>query len=244
MDYNVEFLSEIKNEIEKEVLYKWYISEENDANNNIKLVDFYDVNVEYEGTEINIYNSYLIKSIEEKGIEKNIQTFYPISENFIEIKLKPFFHNNNNNISYSFVGSNRIIDNILLFIEPKYGDEFSTNDKVIAGGSIGFNYYDAYFKNNIIEDKLYFKLELNNYHYEEILNLVETKTISSIYLKLQGIDGFYAEWDPYYFTNKIKIVSSFENQQIQTNNISSLNLKKLGFVREFKLSFKQSKKIK
>jgi len=135
-------------------------------------------------------------------------------------------------VSYSMMGTNRLLESIRLFIRPLNDD--STEEKCVASGVVSYTSDDGidyYHQPDSLEISIYVRSQ----RYEDLLQLIEDKKYNSIDLRISMASGFYAENHHFVGPDKIKILS--DEQEIIDADL--LEMDRLGVVQEFSLSLKK-----
>ena len=230
MDYDLEYKIEVRKEEKNKVLYEWYIAQIDD-----------------EGKEVGLVTK---KCIPFQGLAsvifKNISYTSTIEINSTEIPKESFqrqiFENNKFEKSeyiggdlvydpddsvtqFSMFGTDRVIENIYLNIYK------SDHPSCFLTGSVSRT---DEFEGFTSPDRISIKVGLVKKQFDEIVEKIQNKSISSIHLQLDNVDGFYANWNPVVSAHYIKVLT--RSHEIEIPKKADTQFKHLGAIGELNLS--------
>ena len=134
-------------------------------------------------------------------------------------------------VSYSFFGTNRIIEKINFSIVEtnQEQDEFCT--------LVGIPCYTTEL-DHLVEtqpDFLGFDVYLKKERFEALVNHIESKVVDSCWMSASLVSGFYSEWKPSISTNFIKILT--QSHVVNGLQDDMFQLDRVGEVRDFSIHF-------
>jgi len=129
--------------------------------------------------------------------------------------------------SFSMFGTNRIVPRFDLNIyEADDGEEDSC-------GIWGCPSYETEidFRNVVEDDCVVITIHLNSKKFNEFVRLIDAKQVSSAYIRLSNVDGFYSDWSPSIKTSDVSILTN--DHVIEGIEGSGVEPPKLGNVGRF-----------
>lgn len=239
MEYLQERKIKINRNTEHKSLYSWCLNEYDEKNTSIQRKDLipFQWRFWFIGASLQLSNKLTVKrdwktDVSDASKTKTIYgNFYSgicmDGENLID------------DVTFSIFGTARIITEFSVTI-----NELSdSNTEEVCW----FNAFPSYvsegpeFQKVIEPDYCGFSIQLGSEKFNELVKLIENRSIDSIRLSASNIDGVYAEWTPTIKTQSAKILTS-------RNIIDDIELKDfegpiVGKVGEFDISFMTQKKL-
>jgi len=108
-------------------------------------------------------------------------------------------------VVFSIFGTTRTIKEFSVSISEVTSDE----DEVCWFTAIpSYELEDAEFQNEIKNDYAGFNIYINSEKFNELVKLVESRSLNSVSFSVKGVDGLYAQWTPTITTSTAKILTS------------------------------------
>lgn len=247
LDHHLDYGIKVCTETEYKTLYKWCIREFDKDGNQVGLDQ-----VPWGWTQrFGVTNLRYVYSVEhedrhipglhpdedaDEALKKKISTK---SEELIFADLSPVDSSSGSFFptSYSMFGTNRRIENFSLRLVP-YDEEFCS----VYGGVSYTSEID--FRDETQDDLLQIAIGISPDRFERLRDLIETKSVTQVFISLNRVAGFYSEWSPSISTNSIKVLASAADQKLVIPDGCKIRPLETGRVGEFKIEFTKSEKLK
>jgi hypothetical protein len=162
----------------------------------------------------------------------------------IKANLQSGFLDNNgllkDRINFSMFGTDRTINNISLRIQ-KLTDE-SENEVCVSDGIVSY-VHEVDFEEEKVNDCLEFTVTLRPSIFNNLVRRIETKSVNNAYLRLSGVDGFYAIWSPSISAHSVKILTLADYHEPENDPSKLSSIPTLRKVEEFDLVFKSQHEL-
>ena len=221
-------------------LYEWCL---NEINNNNKVGDDY---IPFRHSNYFLAQSFRV--LREVSIKKeyNENLVIPKNKTTDDIEIRGYLLPDNHFIKYSMFGTDREINKFEIIIHQNSSKKVKElfDLKIISNLSQEEEWCEL---TGIIEtkhddlelpDSLYLYVFLNEKRFAEIVELIESKKLDKIRLRLGGVNGFYSYWSPSIDTHKIKVLT--KDHIIDTNSDNKTDILRLGYVNEFNIYFESN----
>ena len=221
-------------------LYEWCL---NEINNNNKVGDDY---IPFRHSNYFLAQSFRV--LREVSIKKeyNENLVIPKNKTTDDIEIRGYLLPEDHFIKYSMFGTDREINNFEIVIHKNSSKKIKElfDLKIISNLSQEEEWCEL---TGIIEtkhddlelpDSLYLYVFLNEKRFAEIVELIESKKLDKIRLRLGGVNGFYSYWSPSIDTHKIKVLT--KDHIIDTNGDNKTDILRLGYVNEFNIYFESN----
>jgi hypothetical protein len=153
------------------------------------------------------------------------------------------FHNSDFSlIPFSLFGTKRIIANIKLYIEKINEKNEDAIEKCEMWGSISYD-TEIDWRTKTEADELQINISLNVARFNKLVELIKTQKIDVFRLNLWFVTGLYSTWDPYGYTDTIKVLVNAKDQKVIFPNNCLINLPELGIVERFKILVYQKQEL-
>ena len=234
MDYNLErkvLFCESNNEKNKD---KWTIQEFSEDGITIDgTYEKYNGGAELIASELKVINQVLGTS--EEYSESEFITGVLLNRNN--------FHNSDFIlIPFSLFGTKRKIVNIKLFIEKINDKNEDAIEKCEMWGNISYD-SEIDWRTKTEADELQINISLNVARFNNLVELIKTQKIDVFRLNLWFVTGLYSTWDPYGYTDTIKVLVNAKDQKVIFPNNCLINLPELGIVERFKILVYQKQEL-
>ena len=204
MDYLLERKVKINREPKYSGLYKWSLNEYDDKEQLVggNWIPF-DWRFWFTGTSLHLATNFNIERDFKTEVCKSTQskTIYGKFYSGICIDGK----NLTDEVSFSIFGSTRTIKEFTVFIsEAKEGSE----DVCWFSAFASYETEGADLRKVIEPESAGFDIQLNSIKFNELVKLIETRSIDSVNFSAKNIDGVYAYWTPTIITHQAKFLTS------------------------------------
>lgn len=136
-------------------------------------------------------------------------------------------------VLYSMFGTNRIINHFRLSIRK--ANEGGEKPKCSIIGFVSYT-SESDFRKEITDDDVYVDLILTPQQFNKIAELIKTKRVDILEIRLRGVSGFYSDWSPSISTNYIKILTDSDEHKVIILENSKIDPPRLGDVSEFNMT--------
>jgi hypothetical protein len=231
MEYLLEKKVIINRNTKHKSLYSWCLNEqeENSSKAKIDLIPF-EWRFWFTGTKLKLSNNLRIKlnnETEHHETEKK-KTIYGVFKsgairengNFTDI------------VEFSILGTSRTISEFSLTINEATD---SSGETCWLNAFPSYVSEDAEFRELIEPDYAGFDISISTEKFNELVNLIEHRSIDSIRFSAKDISGIYAEWTPTIKTRTAKILTS--NNTIEGVDLNDFEGTHVGKVGEFDITF-------
>lgn len=141
-------------------------------------------------------------------------------------------------VIYSMFGTDRKLESfdICIYCNP----EGNNTELCDSWGYLSFETEDKNFIKYVEPDIIGFQIFLNKNKFDDLVNLIESKRVDDVILRVNNVAGFYSNWSPTISTNHIKILTN--SHKVKLKDKSKVELLTLGSIGEFNLSFQTNYK--
>jgi hypothetical protein len=235
MENDLEYKIEVRKEEEHKTLYEWYIAEIDDEGEEVgfltnKSIPFlwtnffrfknlnYASSLEFDRRD-DLLNKSKLKDLPE------VTESQVITGNFFPYEI------DDNQPKYSMFGTDRYIEEFKIFIQK------SDEPYCQLHGTPGFEYEND-FRNHYVPDSVEITLGVSEKKFNEISEAIRNKSISSLFIQLSAVKGFYSNWSPSISTMRMKVLTRAHNLEIPKDIEKDIDIElhHLGEVGEFKLN--------
>lgn len=239
MDYKLERRVAINYETQYDSLYKWCLNEFTEDNKKIG-VDLipWEWSFYFIGSLFKVVTSVSIEcEIQEE--EKDTKTVRKKTR--IVGILHPGFCRDGKNleddVTFSMFGTGRRIKEFQVCIS-----QIDSNQPEFCRLTAIPSYEtEIDFRDEVEDDFVGFDVGLNKERFDELVRLLESKSVDSVWLRVSRVSGFYSEWSPAISTRFAKILSN--HQKIEGVKEGSFQPEVVGRVGEFELNFTTLNKL-
>ena len=153
------------------------------------------------------------------------------------------FHNSDFSlIPFSLFGTKRLITNIELYIEKINEKNEDAIEKCEMWGRISYD-SEIDWRTETEADEIQINISLNAARFNKLVELIKTQKIDVFRIDLWFVTGLYSTWDPYGYTDTIKVLVNAKDQKVIFPNNCLINLTELGIVERFKILVYQKKEL-
>lgn len=241
MDYDLNRKILLTTEREHKALYKWSLQELDEKGNKIgsdqipwawsnsfsgKKISY---GIWFKGEMDNLSLTQYTRS----PLTKSKGGYKFISNTAENIRVQLF--STNNETKYSMFGTEREIADISLSIYRAEEESCSAWGFPSYEAEIDFSYHTE-------PDCLGFSLNLTPTNFDKLIDLIKLNGISQINFRVRGVKGFYSSWSPSISTNKVKVLCSVSDHEVDVDDTCELtaaqqkNIPRLGEIIDYELS--------
>lgn len=156
-----------------------------------------------------------------------------------EIKNRRFIHaslypddTNGRAPNYSMIGTNRQVTDFQLRIEELAEGQVA---QCWSYGSVSYT-ADVDFRDETVDDFIIFSFYLPTETFEHYAERVVAGHITSLFLSLSGVQGFYSDWSPSISANTIKVLTSNTDHEVKSQK-DGVTIPRLGAIKKGELYF-------
>lgn len=224
MDFLIDKKIQFKGETEFQSLYKWCLNEiEADGKPSRDLIPwewsfYFTASSLSVLREVSIDNSSYGDEKKEFREVTSIRGFLHSGHCFDGENLEDY-------TSFKMFGTNRIIPKFDLNIyEADEGEE----DSCEIWGCPSYE-TDIDFRNIVEDDCVVITLNLNSKKFNEFVRLIDSRQISTAYVRMSDVNGFYSDWSPSIRTSDVSILTrDHKIEGIEGSGIEPPTLRKVG----------------
>ena len=155
----------------------------------------------------------------------------------IRMQLRSWTRHSINETKFSMFGTDRVINDIALFIRPMIDTQ--KYEYCHVGGVVSYTAEDDDFINKIERDILEFTLFVKQDRFDKFALAIRAGQIDQISFNVGGVSGFYSGWSPSISTDRVKVLTAGEVQHIETAANPEIEIPRLGTVRNCDLYFRR-----
>lgn len=140
-------------------------------------------------------------------------------------------------VSYSMFGTNRKINQFVIYISKKENDGDNTTCSLWGDVS---NTFEMDFHEETVSDFVQISLCLPESQFNKIAELVRARKIDILEINLREVSGFYSEWDMSVSTYKMKVLTNdSKSQEVMMPQGCDINPPRLGDIGEVRVTLIQ-----
>ena len=135
---------------------------------------------------------------------------------------------------YKMMGFERTVEEMSLRVVRFEGDS-TCNCEAMPQSTGGVTFHEETYP-----DHLFFEVSLNAEIFDAISQLIKSNFLDELQFWVFGVDGFYANWSPDIYTREIKILSSWDEHDLELPDNLEREPRRTGKVYEFHLLARSS----